>query len=157
MRIAIDPGTLKSGVIYYEMPGELPLVIASKELDNDAVLIALAEASYDAVSIEMIAKYEMAGQTTFDTCFWIGRFFQQASLKGVVPDLVFRRDVWYSLCGRGRGNDMVVRAGVYELYGGKEKACGKKQNPGPLFGVTGHAMQALAVAITRENAGNFKR
>lgn len=159
MRIAIDPGPLKSGVVMYEMVSELPKVIGAREVENPSVLTILSGAHYDALAIEMIASYGMAvGKSVFDTCVWIGRFYQMASIAPnyVVPDLVFRTEVKLRICGQSRAKDANVLAAVKDLYGGKD-CRGTKKNPGPLYGVSGHCMSALAVAIARENAGNFKR
>ncbi len=157
MRIAIDPGPLKSGVVLYEMPGELPIVIDCEEMNNDSIIGILKPKDYDAVAIEMIASYGMAvGKSVFDTCVWIGRFYQIAMLNHVVPDLVFRAEVKLRICGQSRAKDANVLAAIKDLYGGKD-CRGTKKNPGPLYGVSGHCMSALAVAIARENAGNFKR
>ena len=56
------------------------------------------------------------------------------------------------LCKNNRAKDGNVRQAILDRYpatgGGKNPQVGTKKAPGPLYGVSGHAWQALAVAIT---------
>lgn len=52
------------------------------------------------------------------------------------------------ICGRANASDTNIRAALIDLWGGKEKAIGKKATPGPLHGISKDVWAALAVAIT---------
>ena len=65
-----------------------------------------------------------------------------------------RRRVKLELCNSVRANDASIRQAVIDIYGGKDRAVGRKATPGPLYGVSGDVWAALAVGIThlRERA-----
>jgi len=52
------------------------------------------------------------------------------------------------ICGSARAKDQNIRQALIDRYGGKETAIGKKQNPGPLYGIKADEWQALGLAIT---------
>ena len=92
----------------------------------------------------MIASYGMpVGAEVFETCVWIGRFFEAWTLPSV-PRLVFRRDVKLHLCGTTVAKDPHIRQRLLDLIGPQ----GTKKAPGPTYGVRSHAWAALAVAAT---------
>ena len=147
--LSIDPGTTKSGWVIFE-DGR---VSNSGVNENDAVLnlVKLWDKD-DELAIEMIAGMGMAvGQTTFDTCVWIGRF-QQAYARPDDVRFVRRHDVKMHLCGNARAKDANIRQALLDMFpatgGGKIPQIGVKSNPGPLYGVSSHAWSALAVAVT---------
>lgn len=104
------------------------------------------------------------GKSTFQTCIFIGRVLE-AFLKstGKEARLVSRGDEKIVICGmktyvnpvtgkrKGIG-DAEIRKGLIERFpatgGGSIPQVGTKAKPGPLYGVTGHCWQALAVVIT---------
>jgi hypothetical protein len=100
------------------------------------------------IAIEMVASYgKPVGQEVFDTCVLIGRLWQH--FKARRPALIFRKDVKMHLCGSiVHVNDGVIRQRLIDLWGGKEKAIGRKASPGPLYGIAKDEWQALALAVT---------
>jgi hypothetical protein len=143
---AIDPGTTQSGVVVLQ-GGR---VMASFTLDNDGLVKLIGTQSEGTlVVIEWIESMGMAvGKETFLTCRWIGRF-QQACHVPEAVQFVTRREVKLHLCGSMKAKDANIRQSLIDKFGpGKDIAIGKKASPGPLFGVSGHAWQALAVAVT---------
>ncbi len=62
---------------------------------------------------------------------------------------LYRREVLRGLDVTGKGNrDSLVRQRLIEIHGGdRASAVGTKKQPGPLYGVSSHAWQALAVAV----------
>ena len=81
MILSIDPGNEYSA--YSLLDKNLKPVKFGKVLNHDLLIILeelfLSECITD-VAIEMIASYGMAvGKTVFDTCVWIGRFYQLIS------------------------------------------------------------------------------
>jgi len=143
--LAIDPGTEESGWCLYHPEGA---VLGSGVKPNDIMLMEIRSAYADELAIEMIASYGMAvGREVFETVWWIGRFTQAWHRPDSVRR-VYRRDVKLHLCGTSKAKDANVRVALIDLFGGKEKAVGRKASPGPLYGVKSHAWPALGVAVT---------
>lgn len=147
---AIDPGTEKSG--YVVLRGR---EILAKGIEWNAELLHRVrisdEFAWDYCAIEMVQSFGMAvGQSTFRTILWAGRFFEAyEALTGNEADLVYRKDVKIALCGSLKAKDSNIRQAILDRYGSEKRiAVGLKASPGPLFGVTSHAMSALAVALT---------
>ena len=125
------------------------------------------------VSILFIETIESMGLNvggcTFETMQWVGRFREAwegaCVLNGGTGSvwLVSRGDEKIFLCGtktykdpntgKLRGvSDAQVNAAVIDKFpptgGGKRPSIGIKKRPGPLYGVKGHALSALAVVLT---------
>ncbi len=154
MRIlAIDPGTTKSAYVMYES--------LTKEIDHLGIYnnedIAAIITSYHAehMAIEMVACYGMAvGESTFETCLWIGRFIERWSRSHSEREYtkIYRKEVKMHLCNSMRAKDGNVRQAIIDRYpatgGGKTPQIGIKSKQGPLYGVSTHVWPALGVAIT---------
>lgn len=150
MILAIDPGPTHSG--YVQFNGAI--VIDAGKLPNHEMLEEVRmwpvfgpAAAY--IAIEMVASFGMAvGKEVFETVRWIGRF-QQASAKPDDVLLIYRHDVKMHLCKSARAKDSNIRQALIDRFGpGKDQAIGRKSSPGPLYGVSGDAWSALAVAVT---------
>ena len=143
--IAIDPGTVKSGVCVFDGNKVTDAYVVENEiLVRQLALANRCMESQPTVVIEMIASYGMAvGKETFETCVWIGRFIQ------VCDDAhrMFRKEVKIHLCGTTRAKDTNIWQAIVDRFGGKESAVGKKKTPGPLYGVTSHSRAALALGL----------
>lgn len=146
MRIlAIDPGSVESAYVVYHSGN----IVRAEKIDNNTLLRFLFTRPDDeeVLAIEAIASYGMAvGAEVFETCIWIGRFIQIWTPRPVRQ--VYRKDVKMHLCGSMKAKDANIRQAIIDLYGGKEKAIGKKKTPGPLYGISADRWSALAVAIT---------
>jgi hypothetical protein len=145
--LSIDPGTDKSGWVILE-DGR----VSSSDVSPNTGVLELVSRWKEGLAIEMIAGMGMAvGQTTFDTCVWIGRF-QQAYFQPDAVQFVYRRDVKLHLCGNSNAKDPNIRQALLDMFprtgGGKTPQVGTKTMPGPLYGVSSHAWSALAVAVT---------
>jgi len=148
MILAIDPGTVQSG---YVITGPKLKVIDSGTYKNDDIMNHIIDGHSGDVVIEMMDNYGMVvGQSTFKTLVWIGQFMRATWC--LEPVLITRRSVKLHLCNSVRATDKNVRRAVLNRYdpsgGGKTPEIGIKKQPGPLYGLSGHAIQALAVAIT---------
>ena len=109
------------------------------------------------------------GKSTFETMQWVGRFREAWEGAGVINGgtgsvhLVSRGDEKVFLCGAmtcrdpitGRAkavSDAQIKAAIKDKFlptgGGKNPVVGTKKQPGPLYGVKGHAWSALAVVLT---------
>lgn len=148
----IDPGTVESGYVVFNSEGME--VVESGVIGNEELLHLSAWDNADIICIEMVASYGMAvGQTTFETVLWIGRFVQTAVSKDKEYKLLYKKkDINPTLCFSNKAKDANIRQAVLDLFpatgGGSVPQKGTKAQPGPLFGVSSHAISALAVALT---------
>lgn len=150
---AIDPGTLQSGWCVFNGVRVIDCGIA----DNQIVLTMISDNAWGddwhastLVAIEMIASYGMpVGREVFETCLWIGRYQQAYYTKaGVLPKLVYRKDVKLHLCQSPRAKDPHIRQALIDRLG----PVGTKKQPGACFGVSSHMWAALGVAVTALDA-----
>ncbi len=149
--LGIDPGPEFSGVVVYDY-GDGAVLASDSAADVAAVLGAIttwAPEESVVVAIERMQSYGIAGGSLLDTARTAGRLEQRALDCGAPVRLLYRREVLKVLDVTGKGNrDALVRQRMIEIHGGtREAAVGKKANRGPLYGVSGHAWQALAVAV----------
>lgn len=144
MIIAIDPGTTQSGYVHFD-DGR---VLKSGVAENEWLLThLLAFGMADRLVIEtMQANYAATvGEHVINTLIWIGRFQQQWHMPREVM-LISRQRVKGLLCGNVKAKDSGVRQALIDKLG----APGTKKQPGPTYGVTSHAWQALAVAYVSQ-------
>jgi hypothetical protein len=141
MRIlAIDPGTTESGLVLFE-DGK---IIDAGVHDNYDVLRWVKAGGAVMLAIEtMQANYAATvGASVIDTLIWVGRF-KQAWREPDEALLISRQRVKDRLCGNVKAKDSGVRQALIDRLGPP----GTKKAPGPTYGVTSHAWQALAVAV----------
>jgi hypothetical protein len=169
--IGIDPGPDKSG--YVELNTDTAEVYGARHTYNHHIRSLIKCKPYEYIlAIEMPASYGMAvGATILDTCVEIGRYLQccQSPFKTA---LLFRKTIASTLCGQAKAKGPFIRQCIIDMYG--EGAIGGKKctkckgkgwfgagrlectqcngagwdvPPGPLYNVTTHAWDALAVAI----------
>ena len=153
MRImGIDPGPKKSAFIIID-PDDMK-IHEKGHIDNEELRSFLnnwQNCLNAYVACEGIQSYGMpVGRETFDTCYWIGRYWELCCGTDMFT-IVYRRDIKLHLCMDSRAKDPNVRQALLDRYqptgGGKSPKIGIKKNPGPLFGVATHLWSALAVAI----------
>ena len=146
MIVGIDPGPEESGIAKLSF-GRISSVVLSNR-DVRALLPALAE-DCSALAIEFIAgSYgNVVGTEVMMTAVWIGRFMEASGLEESAILLPPRKTVATHHTQNPRANDSAVRQALIDRYGGKDKAIGRKADPGPLYGIKSHAWPALAVAL----------
>ena len=100
---------------------------------------------------EMIKSQGMSvGQTTFDTCLWIGRFIQKAISLGIRVEPIYRYEEKINICNSMKAKDTNIRQALidnfakYDLKNGK----GTKENPDYFYGFRADMWMAFAVAYT---------
>lgn len=147
---AVDPGPTESALVVYN--AKLDRVMSSEMLPNDEMRAYLEDEAQtytgDVLVIEQIVGYGMSiGNETIETAFWSGRFYEVWVQEHERVERMSRKDVKLELCGVAHAKSAEVRDAVLTLYGGREKAIGKKKSPGPLYGITNHKLAALALAI----------
>ena len=102
--------------------------------------------------IEMIAGMGMpVGQELFDTCVWIGRFWQLAlNQEFRAMAKIFRREEKLDICGSPHAKDSNIRQALVDRYAPAQPNFGKgtKKQPGFFFGFSADMWAAMAVAAT---------
>lgn len=154
---AIDPGNVESGYVVVEHDGnEIVRVRECGKVTNgelfDRIYFWTTFYRID-FAIEMIASYGMpVGVDVFETCVWIGRFWQLAIDFKNTDDitLIYRADEKLNLCGDKRAKDPNVIQAMLDRFAPGEKNYGKgtKKKPGFFYGFKADIWQAFAVAVT---------
>ena len=131
--LAIDPGTAQSAYVLWDADQK---TILDKGISANAEIARYIEShSFDDLVIEMVASYGMpVGKEVFETCVWIGRFYQASRFP---VHLLYRREVKMFLCGNMRAKDSHIRQALIDMLG---KDATK--------GVSKDVWAALAVAVT---------
>ena len=150
--LALDPGTTESA--YAVVTGDYRPVEFGKIPNTTMLDFAMAtRRQIDHVVIEMIGHYGTgmpAGQTTFDTCVWIGRFIQALDdFHGLEAEVIKRGPVKIHHCGSSRAKDPNVTAALVDRFtpGATNFGKGTKDQPGWFYGFAKDAWAAYAVAV----------
>jgi transposase len=143
--IAIDPGPRASGVVVYDKG---MVALATKAATLDQVRDCIEDWGPGAT---VVCERTQAGPPSTQvvlTTEVVGRIQEMCHHYDVDLHLYYRRQVLQALCCARTGNkDSLVRMACIEMHGGdKATAIGKKYKPGPLYGVSSHAWQALGLA-----------
>lgn len=144
--LAIDPGPTQSAWVHVAEDGFIYNFGLEPSWD---LLDVVRDSTADVLAVEMIRNQGRGnvGASTFHTCVWVGRYYQQwLAVRKTPPLFVYRNEVTTHLCGRSSG-DAQVRAALIERYTKPGiEPIGNKANPGPLYGVANDVWAALAVA-----------
>lgn len=143
MIFAIDPGPKQSGWVLYDAADGIVLDAGVHD-NHDLLRWVQAGQGAKTLAIEtMQANYAATvGASVIDTLRWVGRF-QQAWAAPEEVVLLTRQAVKQAVCGNVKAKDSGVRQAMIDRLG----PVGTKASPGPCYGVTSHAWQALAVAV----------
>ncbi|MBI3205003.1 MAG: hypothetical protein HYZ29_25930 [Myxococcales bacterium] len=149
--LGIDPGPTQCGLVMLYLGRITDVTICSVAEALDAISCGYDRGEF-CVAIERVQSCGQAGASLLSTSEVVGRLQQRALDSGHETILLYRRAILAALDITGRGNrDAIVRQRLIEMFGGsKEMAVGTRKDPGPLYGVHGHAWQALAVAVTAQ-------
>lgn len=154
--LAIDPGNVRSGYVLAEYDeAEIRRVLRVGKVENAEmmqIISEIAESAETDFAIEMIAGMGMAvGAEVFDTCVWIGRFWERALTRGFRRmEHIYRREEKLCLCGSPRAKDGNIRQALADRYAPGQPNFGKgtKKQPGFFFGFSADMWAAMAVATT---------
>jgi len=149
--LAIDPGTTESG--YCLMEGYKPVKFG--KIKNTELLKAIIrghEMDADHVVIEMIASFgNTVGKDVFETCIWIGRFWQATETEMESPvSLIKRGEEKMNLCHSAVAKDANVRQALIDRFAKSSRNYGKgtKKDPDWFYGFSADAWMAYAVGVT---------
>ncbi|WP_026887689.1 hypothetical protein [Clostridium beijerinckii] len=163
MILAIDPGNVESG--YALLNDDLSIVEKGK-IENEYVLDDVIPRFLDVnlnefldknnecklhIAIEMVASYGMAvGATVFETCMWIGRFYQKSYEMGLKPQLIYRKEEKLNICGSMKAKDSNIIQALIDRFAPNttNKGKGTKKEPGWFYGFKKDIWQAYAVGVT---------
>lgn len=143
--LAIDPGTAQSGYVIIDSDSR----ILQCGVEDNPVLLELLKSNTDKtlrLAIENVVSYgQVVGKTTFETCIWIGRFYQTWVDHQAHNDvwLVDRPKIKQHICEGKRGNDSAVVKALTLRFGEK----GTAKQPGWTYGLKSHAWQAFALGV----------
>lgn len=145
--LAIDPGNVESAYCLIDS-GTYKPILFEKINNEDLILklgILLKEYNVFAVVIEKIASYGMAvGASVFDTCIWIGRFYEcSISYVGTI-DYIYRKEEKLNLCNSMKAKDSNIRQALIDRFG----EVGTKKEKGFFYGFKKDIWAAYAVGIT---------
>jgi hypothetical protein len=154
--LAIDPGTFASGVVVLDACTYRPLY--AEKVDNKHFIRAVSDilpGNHDdntSAVIEMVGHYGTgmpAGAEVFDTCVWIGRFWQRLEQLGVPVTVLPRKQVKLALCGHANAKDPHVIISLTDrfAYGQPNHGKGTKANPGWFYGFKADIWQAYALGV----------
>lgn len=158
--LAIDPGPRKSAYVKLAWGRCSLYVIESRDAMPNEELLALISRYVNKCPpvfvIEIMTYYgkdQTVGSDITRACIWIGRFEQayyvlsgEQSFHELTKPQINRQ-----ICGHSYAKKPEVHAALIDRFeptgGGAKPRKGTKKQPGPLFGVKGHAWDALAVAV----------
>lgn len=151
--LAIDPGNIESGFVIAEYDErDITRVIRVGKLENHEIMQIIAESEKIDFVIEMIAGMGMTvGKEVFDTCVWIGRFWERALTRDFREmQYIYRREEKLCLCASPRAKDANIRQALADRYAPGQPNFGKgtKKQPGFFFGFSSDMWAAMAVATT---------
>jgi len=156
MIIAIDPGNIESAYVVLNNKTLRPLEIG--KIKNEELLDHLRmdrfitpDGSKDYFVIEMVASYGMAvGQTVFDTCVWIGRFWEAFDSGGKDVELMKRKNVKMNLCLNNTAKDSNIIQALIDRFAPNtsNRGKGRKTEQGWFYGFKADIWQAYALGVT---------
>lgn len=154
MILGIDPANEYSAFVVVE--NDLSAVvdkgkIPNKELQDKISNWKTENYPIDYVAIEGIQSFGMpVGQTTFETCYFIGRLLEQFEAFDIEPTLIYRSEEKMLLCHSMKAKDSNIRQALVDRFAPNTPNNGKgyKSNPGLFYGFKLDIWQAYSVAVT---------
>jgi Holliday junction resolvasome RuvABC endonuclease subunit len=148
--IGIDPGERASGIVVWQ-DGIIVEVDQARPNAELAESLAAMQRDYPAAEV-VIERPAPMGQplsgNLVETTVWCGVFWARCNDAGLPIHWLTRNQIKVAICGGCKGvKDAHVSTGVQERFGGRKAALGSKSQPGPCYGVSGHAWQALAAVV----------
>lgn len=143
--IGVDPGPETSGVVVYRAGGSPQVLESHAKLDWPGVRRLMNQYPQWSTTYlcERVSAGAISGKHILQTSEVCGRFMEYADSRSAKYHLYYRREVLAALgVGSGASKDALVRQVVLEMH---PEGTGTKKQPGPLYGVSTHAWQALGL------------
>ena len=152
MILAIDPANEYSAFVVVE--NDLSAVVDKGKIPNEELQDKISnwkENNYpiDYVAIEGIQSFGMpVGQTTFETCYFVGRLLERFEAFDIEPTLIYRKEEKMLLCNSMKAKDSNIRQALVDRFAKDtpNKGKGTKKEPGFFYGFKSDIYSALAVA-----------
>ena len=148
MILSIDPGNVESAYCVIDASTYKPIIFDKINNDDFIELVLpkiLLEYDISKVIIEMIASYGMCvGQTVFETCVWIGRFYEESRVFVNTIEFIYRKEEKMNLCHSMKAKDSNIRQALIDRFG----EVGTKKNQGWFYGFKKDIWAAYAVGVT---------
>lgn len=152
MILGIDPANEYSAFVVVE--NDLSAVvdkgkIPNKELQDKISNWKAENYPIDYVAIEGIQSFGMpVGQTTFETCYFIGRLLEQFEAFDIEPTLIYRSEEKMTLCNSMKATDATIRQALIDLFAKDtpNKGKGTKKEPGYFYGFKADIWSAFSIA-----------
>lgn len=155
---AIDPGNVQSAYVVINKANLKPIkvgLVVNEELRD--IILGAEFYDGDEFAIEMIQNLGMGavGQTIFDTAFWVGRFFEGLTRRGLTGGLVYRMEEKRYICHNTQAKDTNIRQALVDRFaaGCSNNGKGTVKCPGWFYGFHDDIWMAYAVAITYAERG----
>lgn len=148
--LAIDPGNTQSAYVVIDTATRRPVDFGKLPNAELLDLINNSLGHHNTAVIEMIASYGMAvGAEVFETCVWIGRFYQALVGCGRSPDLVKRLAVKTHHCHDSKAKDSNIRQALVDRFAAGQPNHGKgtRKQPGWFHGFHADVWQSYALAV----------
>lgn len=145
--MAIDPGPTESA---YCIVDEDRRPVSFGKVPNEELLRELYRAEVDRAVIEMVASYGMAvGAEVFETCVWIGRFYQMLDNRVPSLSLIKRLPVKIHFCHNAAAKDANIRQALVDRFapGVTNYGKGTKARPGWFYGFSTDVWAAYALGV----------
>lgn len=147
--LAIDPGNRESAYVVIDQHRH-PLDF--NKISNEALLRRIYSAEFQLCNakIEMVASYGMAvGADVFETCVWIGRFYEALVSEHSPVELIKRHPVKMHHCHSAKAKDSNIRQALVDRFapGMPNYGKGTKAEPGWFYGFHDDVWQAYALAV----------
>ena len=151
--IAIDPGTTQSAWVIMDSETLVPEQAGIDENETlRKMLMSMKLCRVDRIVIEMVASYGMpVGKEVFETCVWIGRFYEALHIKCIHdPELIYRREEKLHICESPKANDATIRHALIDRFAEHDLKFGRgtKKNQDWFYGFRQDMWAAYAVGLT---------
>ena len=152
MILGIDPANEYSAFVVVE--NDLSAVvdkgkIPNKELQDKISNWKAENYPIDYVAIEGIQSFGMpVGQTTFETCYFIGRLLEQFEAFDIYPTFIYRSEEKITLFHSMKAKDATNRKALIDLFAKDTPNNGKgtKSIPGYFYGFIADIWSAFSIA-----------
>lgn len=101
--------------------------------------------------IERVQSFGMpVGREIFETCEWVGRFTEAATIRGIPVDYITRIEEKQYICHDSRAKDANIRQALIDRFARRDFKNGKgtKQAPDFFYGFHHDIWQAYSVAVS---------
>lgn len=153
MRIlGIDPANELSACCLLEIhnPNNINIIEKTKA-PNLEIRDLILSSTYDMIALEGIQSFGMpVGKTTFETCYWVGRFIELCYQKNIPYKIIYRKEVKLNLCNSHKAKDGNIRQTLIDRFARHDfsNGKGKKNNQDVFYGVSADIWSATALAVT---------